>query len=73
MTRTSSEGARSSSVAARYVSQGGGELITPTLKRSVVGRGDAAPILTWAETAIADDNRYLKLRRIAIERLATIL
>jgi hypothetical protein len=36
--------------------------------------GDAAgPVLGWARGAVVDDNRYLKLRRISIERLATIL
>jgi hypothetical protein len=33
----------------------------------------AVSVLTWAEHAILDVNRYLKLRRIAIENLSTIL
>jgi len=33
--------------------------------------GDAE--LAWAAHQLPDDNRYLKLRRIAIERLATLL
>jgi hypothetical protein len=34
---------------------------------------DRDHILDWAGRAAIDDNRYLKLRRIAIENLATIL
>lgn len=33
----------------------------------------AAAILAWAENAITDHDRYLKLRRIAIENLAAVL
>lgn len=33
--------------------------------------GDEA--LAWARAATADENRYLKLRRIALENLSTIL
>jgi hypothetical protein len=36
--------------------------------------GDTAPaLLTWAGQQFSDDNRYLKLRRIAIENLAHVL
>jgi len=35
--------------------------------------GDRHEVLAWAARAAVDDNRYLKLRRIAIENLATIL
>ena len=34
---------------------------------------DHDEVLAWASRAAIDDNRYLKLRRIAIENLATIL
>ncbi|MEO6775643.1 MAG: hypothetical protein ABI467_21965 [Kofleriaceae bacterium] len=34
---------------------------------------DRDAILAWASAAALDDNRYLKLRRIAIENLSTIL
>lgn len=34
---------------------------------------DADPIVRWAEGAIVDRGRHLKLRRIAIENLATVL
>jgi hypothetical protein len=34
---------------------------------------DLDKILDWARRAAIDDNRYLKLRRIAIENLSTIL
>jgi len=33
----------------------------------------AAEITAWARGACSDENRYLKLRRIAIENLATVL
>ena len=33
----------------------------------------AGPILAWADEAIVDVNRYLKLRRIAIANLSTII
>lgn len=35
--------------------------------------GARAEVLEWAKRAAIDDNRYLKLRRIAIENLSTIL
>jgi hypothetical protein len=35
--------------------------------------GDGENVLAWAGRAATDDNRYLKLRRIAIENLSTIL
>jgi len=36
--------------------------------------GERGPeVIAWARSAAADDNRYIKLRRIAIERLAEIL
>jgi hypothetical protein len=34
---------------------------------------DHDQVLAWAARAAIDDNRYLKLRRIALENLATIL
>jgi hypothetical protein len=34
---------------------------------------DAAAMLAWAQRQFSDDNRYLKLRRIAIAHLATVL
>lgn len=34
---------------------------------------DVADVLGWASRSAIDDNRYLKLRRIAIENLARIL
>lgn len=34
---------------------------------------DHDEVLAWASRAAIDDNRYLKLRRIAIENRATIL
>jgi hypothetical protein len=34
---------------------------------------DTTAVLEWAERNRADDNRYLKLRRIAIENLARVL
>ncbi|HEX7703522.1 MAG TPA: hypothetical protein VF403_22435 [Kofleriaceae bacterium] len=35
--------------------------------------GDAAEAVEWAARNAIDDNRYLKLRRIALENLARIL
>ena len=34
---------------------------------------EAATLAAWATAQLPDDNRYLKLRRIAIENLSTIL
>lgn len=34
---------------------------------------DAEAVLEWAQAHAGDDNRYLKLRRIALERLANVL
>ena len=34
---------------------------------------DGAAVLAWAAEHAIDDNRYLKLRRIALERLANVL
>lgn len=34
---------------------------------------DAGSVIAWAAENATDDNRYLKLRRIALERLATVL
>ncbi len=33
----------------------------------------ASSILRWASAAAIDDNRYVKLRRLAVENLATVL
>lgn len=35
--------------------------------------GDGAALLAWASGQFSDDGRYLKLRRLAIANLATIL
>ncbi len=35
--------------------------------------GEGAALLAWAAAALPDENRRLKLRRIAIENLATVL
>jgi hypothetical protein len=35
--------------------------------------GDAGPVVDWASRHAVDEDRYLKLRRIAIENLARIL
>jgi len=35
--------------------------------------GDGPRLLTWAEQQFSDDGRYVKLRRIAIENLASVL
>jgi hypothetical protein len=40
---------------------------------AAVFAGDRDAVLEWASRAATDDNRYLKLRRIAIENLSTIL
>jgi hypothetical protein len=34
---------------------------------------DGGAMLAWARRQLSDDNRYLKLRRIAIAHLATVL
>ena len=34
---------------------------------------DAAGVLSWARSQISDDNRYLKLRRLALANLAEVL
>jgi hypothetical protein len=34
---------------------------------------DAPSVIGWAERNVADDGRYLKLRRIAVENLADVL
>src|SRR5687768_11064725 len=44
----------------------------PACFRSVFA-SDAPAISTWAEVRVSDPNRYLKLRRIAVENLASIL
>jgi hypothetical protein len=35
--------------------------------------GDAQAVVGWAARNATDDNRYLKLRRIALENLALVL
>jgi hypothetical protein len=44
----------------------------PRLFQQAFG-GAASPLVTWAAMQFTDDNRYLKLRRIAIENLAHVL
>ena len=44
------------------------------LPLAIQGAGeDSSHLLTWAAKQFSDDNRYLKLRRIAIENLAHVL
>jgi hypothetical protein len=44
----------------------------PTAFADALAR-DAADVIAWAERQATDANRYLKLRRIALENLAQIL
>lgn len=44
----------------------------PTSFRAAHGE-DAASVAAWASAHTTDENRYLKLRRIALENLATVV
>lgn len=44
----------------------------PRVFQAVFEDGGAS-LLTWAEQQFSDDGRYVKLRRIAIENLASVL